>query len=250
MACTLEEQRSARRARGRETPASGAVCHDIRVFLLDDQEIVRRGLRSLFEAEGDIDVVGEASTAKEAVVAVCRSHPDVALLDVRLPDGNGVEVCRDLRSEIPELRCLMLSAFDDDGALLSEILAGASGYLLKQLGANELVSAVRRVAAGESLFDPALIKNRLEKRPEDERMRWLTGQERKILMLIAHAKTNHEIATEMSLKEKTVKNYVSNLLSKMGFAHRTEAAVYAVRLAEREQQCASTPLCLCGDPQS
>ena len=211
-----------------------------RVFLLDDHEVVRRGLRELFESEDDLTVVGEAATAQEALARVPASNPDVAVLDVRLPDGDGVEVCRDLRSAMPELKCLMLTSFADDEALFSAILAGASGYVLKQIRGSDLVSAVRRVAAGESLLDPSLTRQVMERlrgeNVEDERLARLTTQERKILELIADGKTNRQIADELYLAEKTVKNYVSNLLSKMGFARRTEAAVYAAVLAERKHK--------------
>jgi len=211
-----------------------------RVFLLDDHEVVRRGLRELFDAEDDLTVVGEAGTAEEALARVPSTRPDVAVLDVRLPDGDGVEVCRDLRSNMPELKCLMLTSFADDEALFSAILAGASGYVLKQIRGSDLVSAVRRVAAGESLLDPSLTRQVMERlrgeNVEDERLARLTAQERNILELIADGKTNRQIADELYLAEKTVKNYVSNLLSKMGFARRTEAAVYAARLAERKHK--------------
>lgn len=204
----------------------------IRVFLLDDHEIVRRGLRELFEAQDDLEVVGEASNADEAILRVPPTHPDVAVLDVRLPGSSGIEVCRELRATMPDLRCLMLTSFADDDALFSAILAGASGYLLKQIRGPELVSAVRRVAAGQSLIDPALtagVMERLRGKQEDERTAKLSAQERRILDLIAEGKTNRQIGAEMFLAEKTVKNYVSNMLAKMGFSRRTEAAVYAAR---------------------
>jgi two-component system response regulator DevR len=211
-----------------------------RVFLLDDHEVVRRGLRELFESEEDLTVVGEGATAAEALARVPSSLPDVAVLDVRLPDGDGVEVCRDLRSAMPELKCLMLTSYADDEALFSAIMAGASGYVLKQIRGSDLVSAVRRVAAGESLLDPALTRQVMERlrgeNVEDERLARLTSQERNILELIADGKTNRQIADELYLAEKTVKNYVSNLLSKMGFSRRTEAAVYAAVLAERKHK--------------
>jgi two-component system response regulator DevR len=211
-----------------------------RVFLLDDHEVVRRGLRELFESEEDLTVVGEGATAQEALTRVPASKPDVAVLDVRLPDGDGVEVCRDLRSAMPELKCLMLTSYADDEALFSAIMAGASGYVLKQIKGSDLVSAVRRVAAGESLLDPSLTRQVMERlrgeNVEDERLSRLTVQERNILELIADGKTNRQIADELYLAEKTVKNYVSNLLSKMGFARRTEAAVYAAVLAERKHK--------------
>jgi len=211
-----------------------------RVFLLDDHEVVRRGLRELFDAEDDLTVVGEASTADEALSRVPSTKPDVAVLDVRLPDGDGVEVCRDLRSAMPELKCLMLTSFADDEALFSAILAGASGYVLKQIKGGDLITAVRRVAAGESLLDPSITRQVMDRlrgeQMEDERLARLTSQERNILELIAEGKTNRQIADELYLAEKTVKNYVSNLLSKMGFSRRTEAAVYAARLSERRHK--------------
>ena len=212
----------------------------IRVFLLDDHEVVRRGLRELFDAEADLEVVGEASTAEEALARVPATRPNVAVLDVRLPDGDGVEVCRDLRSAMPELSCLMLTSFADDEALFSAILAGASGYVLKQIKGGDLVNAVRRVAAGESLLDPSLTRQVMDRlrgvQAEDERLARLTSQERNILELIAEGKTNRQIADELYLAEKTVKNYVSNLLSKLGMQRRTEAAIFATRLAERRQE--------------
>jgi two-component system, NarL family, response regulator DevR len=211
-----------------------------RLFLLDDHEVVRRGLRELLEAEGEFLVVGEASTAAEALSRVPTSQPDVAILDVRLGDGDGVEVCRDLRSAMPKLKCLMLTSFADDEALFSAIMAGASGYVLKNVKGNDLKSAVRRVASGDSLIDPVLTDQMMarvrEESDRDERLARLTAQERKILRLIADGKTNRQIADELFLAEKTVKNYVSNLLSKMGFAHRTEAAVYAVRHTSRPNE--------------
>jgi two-component system, NarL family, response regulator DevR len=204
----------------------------VRVFLLDDHEIVRRGLRELFEAQEDLEVVGEASNGEEALLRVPPTRPDVAVLDVRLPGASGIEVCRDLRATMPDLRCLMLTSFADDDALFAAILAGASGYLLKQIHGAELVTAVRRVAEGQSLIDPALtasVMERLRGKHEDTRIAKLSSQERRILDLIAEGKTNRQIGAEMYLAEKTVKNYVSNLLAKMGFSRRTEAAVYAAR---------------------
>jgi len=204
----------------------------VRVFLLDDHEIVRRGLRELIEGQEDLQVVGEAANAEEALLRVPPTRPDVAVLDVRLPGASGIEVCRDLRAAMPELRCLMLTSFADDDALFSAILAGASGYLLKQIRGTELVTAIRRVAEGQSLIDPALtasVMERLRGRHEDQRIAKLTSQERRILDLIAEGKTNRQIGAEMYLAEKTVKNYVSNLLAKMGFSRRTEAAVDAAR---------------------
>ena len=211
----------------------------MRVFLLDDHEIVRRGLRDLIDAEEDMEVVGEASTAEEALNRVPPTRPDVAVLDVRLPDGSGVEVCREIRARHPEIQALMLTSFADDEALFSAIMAGASGYVLKQIRGNELVDAIRRVAAGESLLDPAVTRRVLERlrdnREEDEGLARLSDQERRILDYIAEGMTNRQIAEAMFLAEKTVKNYVSTMLSKLGMERRTEAAAYAARLAERRK---------------
>jgi len=210
-----------------------------RVFLLDDHEIVRRGLRELLEAEDDLHVVGEAGTAADAVARIPPTRPDVAVLDVRLPDGNGVEVCREVRSRHPEIRCLMLTSFSDDEALFQAIMAGAAGYLLKQVRGTDLVTAIRNVAAGQSLLNPAITAQVLERlrkgNEEDERLAHLTPQERNILELIAEGLTNRQIAERVHLAEKTVKNYVSNLLAKLGMERRTQAAVYAARLAEQRE---------------
>jgi len=212
----------------------------VRVFLLDDHEIVRTGLRSLLEATDDLVVVGEAATVAEALVRIPAAHPDVAVLDVRLPDGSGVEVCREVRSQSPEIACVMLTSYADDEALFAAIMAGASGYVLKQVGGTSLVDDVRRVAAGESLLDPALTKRVLERLregpEEDPLLGTLTPQERRILDLIAEGQTNRQIADTMYLAEKTVKNYVSNLLTKLGMERRTQAATYAARLSERSAQ--------------
>ena len=205
----------------------------ITVFLLDDHEIVRRGIRDLLEAEGDIEVVGEASTADQAVGRVHALDPDVAVLDVRLEDGNGIEACRDIRSLHPRTACLILTSFADDEALFQAILAGAAGYLLKQIRTNDLVDAVRRVAAGQNLLDPAVTARVLERlrsgNPQDELLARLTEQERKVLELLAEGLTNRQIGERLHLAEKTVKNYVTSVLSKLGVTRRTEAAVYAVR---------------------
>jgi two-component system, NarL family, response regulator DevR len=206
----------------------------IRVFLLDDHEIVRRGLRELLESEDGIEVVGEAGTVEDAVTRVPATRPDVAVLDVRLPDGNGVEACRDIRSAHPEVRCLMLTSFADDEALFDSIMAGASGYLLKQVRGADLVDSVRRVAAGQSLLDPSVtakVLERLRNPPEeDEQLTGLTERERDILDLLAQGLTNRQIGEQLYLAEKTVKNYVSNLLAKLGMERRTQAAVYAAGL--------------------
>ncbi|HMJ75821.1 MAG TPA: response regulator transcription factor [Iamia sp.] len=211
----------------------------IRIFLLDDHEVVRRGVRELLESEDDLEVVGEAGTAEEALARIPPTNPDVAILDVRLPDGTGVEVCREVRSARPDLACLMLTSFSDDEALFESILAGASGYVLKEVRGGELVSSIRRVAAGETLLDPAVttrVLERLRRGPEEDvRLKGLTDQERRILELLADGLTNRQIAEKMILAEKTVKNYVSNLLSKLGMSRRTEAAVYAARMAERQR---------------
>jgi two-component system response regulator DevR len=211
----------------------------IRVFLLDDHEIVRRGVRDLLEAQDDFEVVGEAGTAADGMARIPPTKPDVAVLDMRLPDGNGVEVCREIRSRDPQIQCLILTSFSDDEALFDSIMAGAAGYLLKQIKGTDLVDAVRRVAAGQSLLDPEVtnrVLERLRKGPEeDERLTRLTDQERKILDLIAQGMTNRQIAEHMFLAEKTVKNYVSNVLSKLGMDRRTEAAVFAARNEDRKK---------------
>jgi two-component system, NarL family, response regulator DevR len=207
----------------------------IRVFLLDDHEVVRRGLRELLDADDDIEVVGEAGTAEQALARIPPTRPTVAVLDVRLPDGDGVEVCREIRSRYPEIACLMLTSFSDDEALLHAVMAGAAGYLLKQIRGTDIVDAVRRAARGESLLDPGVTKrvlDRVREPPaEDERLAQLTGQERRILELIAEGLTNRQIAEHLNLAEKTVKNYVSNLLRKLGMERRTQAAIFATRLS-------------------
>jgi len=208
------------------------------VFLLDDHEVVRRGVCELLEAQTDFEVVGEAATAADALARIPATTPDVAIVDMRLPDGNGVEVCREVRSANANIQCLILTSFADDEALLDAIVAGASGYLLKQIKGTDLVDAVRRAAAGESLLDPDLRAraiHRLQQPAEDERVARLTEQERKILDLIAEGLTNRQIAERIFLAEKTVKNYVSNLLAKLGMERRTEAAVFAARLHDRRK---------------
>ncbi|MEO7397273.1 MAG: response regulator transcription factor [Ilumatobacteraceae bacterium] len=208
----------------------------IRVFLLDDHEVVRRGVRDLLESAEDLEVVGEAGTAAQALQRVPATHPDVAILDVRLPDGSGVEVCRELRSAMPELKCLMLTSFNDDEALFDAIMAGADGYVLKEVRGSDLIESVRRVAAGQSLLDPnviARVLDRIRNPGKDARTASLTAQESVILSHLADGLTNRQIAEKMFLAEKTIKNYVSNLLGKLGMSHRTEAAIYAARLIER-----------------
>jgi two-component system, NarL family, response regulator DevR len=211
----------------------------VRVFLLDDHEVVRRGLRELLEAEDDLEVVGEAGLAEEAYGRIPATSPNVAVLDVRLPDGDGVEVCREIRSKHPEIACLMLTSFADDEAVYAAIMAGAAGYVLKQVRGTDLVEAIRRVGAGESLLDPAVttrVLERLRHRDDEDELGVLTDQERRILDLIAEGLTNRQIGERMFLAEKTVKNYVSNMLAKLGMSRRTEAAAYAARLAERKSK--------------
>src|SRR5438270_279614 len=213
-----------------------AVSGPVRVFLLDDHEVVRRGLKDLLEIEGEFVVVGEASTAAEALARVPAVRPQVAVLDVRLPDGDGVSVCRELRSRMPELACLMLTSFSDDEALFDAILAGASGYLLKQVGGTDLVGAVRTVAAGGSLLDPKLaasVMARLRGGERKDPLAALTGQERRILELIGEGLTNRQIGERLFLAEKTVKNYVSSLLAKLGIERRVQAAVLVSELKSR-----------------
>jgi DNA-binding NarL/FixJ family response regulator len=208
----------------------------IKVFLLDDHEVVRRGLRELLEADGDIEVVGESGLAVEASRRVPALRPDVAILDARLPDGNGIDVCRDIRSVDPTIQALILTSYEDDEALFAAIMAGAAGYVLKQIKGTDLVDAVRRVAAGQSLLDPAVTQRVLERirNPHHlpEQLRNLTEQERRILDYVSDGLTNRQIAAEMFLAEKTVKNYVSSLLAKLGLERRTQAAVLATKLRE------------------
>jgi two-component system response regulator DevR len=206
----------------------------IRVFLLDDHEVVRSGLAMLLHTVGGMDIVGEAGTAAEAVEKIPLLKPDVAVLDARLPDGSGIEVCRDVRSMDPSLKVLILTSYDDDDALVAAILAGAAGYVLKDIRRNDLVSAVRNVAAGYSLIDPAITQRVLDRvRQGDSRspqLDGLTDRELELLKLIAEGLTNRQIGERMFLAEKTVKNYVSILLGKLGLERRTQAAVMASRL--------------------
>jgi two-component system response regulator DevR len=212
----------------------------IRVFLLDDHEVVRRGLADLLEAEGDIEVVGESSSAPEAARRIPALRPDVAILDARLPDGNGIDVCRDVRAVDPSIKGLILTSYEDDEALFAAIMAGAAGYVLKQIRGTDLVDAVRRVAAGQSLLDPAVTQRVLERIrsgvEQPRELRSLTEQERRILEYVAEGLTNREIAGRMFLAEKTVKNYVSSLLAKLGLERRTQAAVLATRLLGEHRQ--------------
>lgn len=206
----------------------------IRVFLLDDHEVVRRGVAALLEAEPDITVVGEAGTAASALARVPAVRPDVAVLDVRLPDGSGIEVCRQLRAEHPDLACLMLTSFSDDEALLDAVLAGAAGYVLKQIHGSDLVGAVRTLASGGSLLDPASTARVMQRLRESSRrdeeadpLRALTPHERQIVALIGEGLTNREIGARLFLAEKTVKNHVSHVLAKLGLQRRTQVAVLA-----------------------
>jgi two-component system response regulator DevR len=216
----------------------------VRVFLLDDHEVVRRGLADLIEGDDELEVVGEAGTAEEALLRIPATRPDVAVLDVRLPDGNGIEVCREIRSAHPEVACLMLTSFADDEAMFAAIMAGASGFLLKQVRGIELVESIRRVARGESLLDPTTTARVLERIrthvEEPDELANLTAQERVLLGHIAEGLTNRQIGEQMHLAEKTIKNYMSTLLAKLGMSRRTEAAVYAARLAERRSQTPPT----------
>jgi DNA-binding NarL/FixJ family response regulator len=209
----------------------------IKVFLLDDHEVVRRGVAALLESEAGIEVVGEAGTAAQAVARVPALRPDVAILDVRLPDGDGVSVCRELRSRMPELACLMLTSFTDEEALFDAVMAGAAGYVLKQIHGSDLVGAVRTVAAGGSLLDPqstARVLRRLRERPAKDPLAALTAQERRILDLIGEGLTNRQIGERLYLAEKTVKNYVSSVFDKLGLTRRTQAATFITKLRANE----------------
>lgn len=203
----------------------------IRVFILDDHELVRQGLRDLLEDEG-FEVVGETGSAAEATRRIPALHPDISVLDGRLPDGTGIEVCRDVRSIDPHLHCLILTSYDDEQALRGAVLAGASGYVLKQIRSNDLVDGIRRAAAGETLFEPGVEERVIEglsEVPTDPRLEALSAQEKKVLALIGQGLTNRQIGKELFLAEKTVKNYVSSVLAKLGFERRTQAAVYVTK---------------------
>ena len=210
----------------------------IRVFLLDDHEIVRRGVRDLLETEPDITVIGEAGTAASALARIPALKPDVAVLDIRLPDGDGVTVCRDLRSKMPQLACLMLTSFSDDDALFDAIMAGAAGYVLKQIRGTDLIGAIRTIASGQSLLDPqaaATVMRRMrDQATTTDPLATLTDQERRILALIGEGLTNRQIGDRLFLAEKTVKNYVSALFAKLGMQRRAQAAAYAARIFDRQ----------------
>lgn len=209
----------------------------IRIYLLDDHELVRRGLHDLLSAEPDIDIVGESGSAVQATEEIIELAPDVAVLDGRLPDGSGVEVCRAVRSARPSTRALILTSYDDDEALFAAIMAGADGYVLKQIAGTELIDGIRRVAQGQSLLDPALTARVMERLrhpdPQQELLGRLTEQEQRILALIADGLTNRQIGEQLFLAEKTVKNYVSNLLAKLGLERRTQAAVLGAKLFDK-----------------
>ena len=221
-----------------ENPAGDTVTSStaIRVFLLDDHEIVRRGIANLLTSEPDIEIVGEAGTAAEALARIPAARPDIAVLDARLPDGSGIDVCRDIRSGHPTIRCLILTSYDDNDAVFAAVMAGASGYLLKEVRGASLVDAIRQVAAGRSLLDPSVTERLLDKLRQpaevDHRLSALTEREREILDLIADGLTNRQIGERLFLAEKTVKNYVSGLLAKLGMQRRTQAAVYGSQLRE------------------
>jgi DNA-binding NarL/FixJ family response regulator len=212
----------------------------IRVFLVDDHEVVRRGVAALLESEADIEVAGEAATAESAVARIPALKPDVVVLDVRLPDGSGVDVCREVRSKVPDLACLILTSFADDDALFNAVMAGASGYVLKQIHGSDLVGAVRTVAAGQSLLDPhttaTMLRRLRDQATRKDPLAALSDQERHILELIGEGLTNRQIGERLFLAEKTVKNYVSNLLSKLSMQRRTQAAALAARLKADRQE--------------
>ncbi len=209
----------------------------IGVFLVDDHEIVRRGLVDLIRSQADLDVVGEASTVRQAAGRIEATQPSVAVLDVRLPDGSGIDLCRDIRSRLPAVRCLILTAHDDDTAVSAAVMAGASGYVLKDVGGARLLDAIRTVAAGHTLLDPNLVRRATEQIREradldDPRLGSLGLRERQILRLIADGLTNRQIGDRLGIAEKTVKNYVSSLLSKLGLERRTQAAVFQLEHAD------------------
>lgn len=210
----------------------------IRVFLLDDHEIVRKGVGDLVDAESDMEVVGQAGTTAEAIEVVKATLPDVAVLDVRLGDGNGIEVCRQIRSDVPSVACLILTSFADDQALIDAAMAGAAGYVLKQIRGNDLIESIRKVASGAQLLDGAEVRLGMQRlRDSDEgRLTDLTPQEQRIFDLIGEGCSNRQIADELFLAEKTVKNYVSGLFAKLGMTRRTEAAALAARVDERHRR--------------
>ncbi|MDQ1055804.1 two-component system response regulator DevR [Arthrobacter sp. SORGH_AS 212] len=203
----------------------------LRVFILDDHELVRQGLKDLLEGEGFV-VVGESGSAAEATRRIPALRPDISILDGRLPDGTGIEVCRDVRSLDPRLNCLILTSYDDEQAIRGAVLAGAAGYILKQIRSDDLLAGIRKAATGASLFEPGVrerIVSGLTRTPTDPRMEGLSAQEKKVLVLVGQGLTNRQIGEELFLAEKTVKNYVSSILAKLGFERRTQAAVFVTR---------------------
>ncbi|MBV8996078.1 MAG: response regulator transcription factor [Pseudonocardiales bacterium] len=223
---------------GVDQEETGAVGASVRVFLLDDHEVVRRGLRDLLEDSGGIEVVGEAGRVDEALRRIRAVRPDVAVLDAQLPDGSGIEVCREIRSSLPSVACLILTSYDDDEALFAAIMAGAAGYVLKQIRGTDLVDAVHRVAQGQSLLDPAVtatVLTRLREGPPASDPRWeaLSERERAVLALIADGLSNREIGARLFLAEKTVKNHVSRLLAKLQMQRRTQIAVFGAQMREQ-----------------
>lgn len=227
-----------------EEPVPSASTVATRVFVLDDHEVVRRGLHDLLDIEPDLTVVGEAATAQQAIARIPALRPDVAVLDVRLPDGDGITVCRELRSLMPYLACLMLTSFDDDDALLDSIMAGAAGYVLKEITGTELVTAVRAVATGRSILDPATTARLMRSLRSpgkcdaggDERLTGLSDRERAVLELIGEGLTNRQISKKMYLSEKTVKNHISRVLAKLGVTRRVQAAVIATQVHDHEAE--------------
>jgi len=212
---------------------NGDATDQVTIFLLDDHEIVRRGIKELLESDGDIEVVGESGLAQEAARRIPALKPDVAILDARLPDGSGIDVCREVRSVDPTISALILTSYDDDDALFAAIMAGAAGYILKQVGGHDFIETVRRVAAGQSTLDPSVtarVLDRLRNGPRvDPELEALSAQEQRILDLVGQGLTNREIAERMFLAEKTVKNYVSSMLAKLGLSSRTQAAIFATK---------------------
>ncbi|WP_354638282.1 response regulator transcription factor [Kitasatospora camelliae] len=224
--------------------ATGGAAAPIKVFLLDDHEVVRRGVHDLLDSEPDLTVVGEAATVEQALARVPALRPDVAVLDMRLPDGDGVTVCRELRSQMPDLACLILTSFDDEEALLDSIMAGAAGYVLKQISGTDLVSAVRTVAAGQSMLDPGattrlMARLRGDNAPPPTGLPRLTDREQEILALIGQGLTNRQIGQRLYLAEKTVKNHISRLLAKLGVERRVQAAVMASQTLAAQDQTAN-----------
>ena len=206
----------------------------MRVFVLDDHELIRRAVRALVEVEDDLEFSGEGATVAEGLAAMSNAPPDVAIVDLRLPDGDGIDVCRELRSSHPDTKCLILTSTTDEAAVMSAVLAGAAGFLVKDATGPQIVDAIRQVAAGNSLLDPAITGQVLE-RLRGEPARTLTEQEEKLLELLSEGLTNREMAERMHLAEKTVRNYMSNLFTKLGVKHRTQAALYGAR-RQRDQQ--------------